>query len=665
MNRPPDETDPAERGRRQVREIISTLALAIGLLGATLVTTVVAGHDVAVVAGTVAFAVMCLIGFVVARRSHAVLAARNRIIQRERLSREQLERTLAATRRLVETESPIEVRRRICEVARDVFGCSAVSLWAVEGDHMLLLERVPWEHPYSTGERRAITDLPGLREAFESTRPLFVDDLRATATGLTQATAEIVGTRSLLNVPIAQGGVTRLSLVFTFDDVLPGIGDAVVTAAQRFADQAALALEQVRYRAAQAEIASLNRTLQRMVQSDPLFHAGGSVAEVARAICDEALSIFEADAAALWIDVGDAIELVRRVPTARIFAPRTRIPFTEHPDFGEDLGAGVPRFVADVEHEDPVLWERFARHSLSRSQLRLPLASGGGARALIVLSWQQPVAPPSAELSALASRFADQAGVALAEAARREAREEAAALHARLEESLLPSIELHAPHAAVATFYRPGDERLTLGGDFYDCLQTADGSVAVLIGDVAGHGPAAAALGASLRSAWRALTLGNWSLADLPRGLQDVCVSERHDPYAFVTALLGVIDPGGGSLRYVSAGHPPPELVGGPELAAANGPPLGVVGNARWTVEQVALPERCTVVLYTDGLIEGRASPGSRERLGIAPIRSLLAGATPGALGGADLEALVQLASEANGAGLPDDVALLAVNLTR
>jgi serine phosphatase RsbU (regulator of sigma subunit) len=143
-------------------------------------------------------------------------------------------------------------------------------------------------------------------------------------------------------------------------------------------------------------------------------------------------------------------------------------------------------------------------------------------------------------------------------------------------------------------------------------------------------------------------------------------VTERHDPFAFVTALVAFLDPAGATLRFVSAGHPPPELVGREQpVRTDNGPPLGVAADARWQPAEVALPDRCSVVLYTDGLVEGRAAPGARERLGIEPIRALLSGATPGALSSVDLEGLVQLASEANGAGLADDVALLAVNVTR
>ncbi|MCW2992012.1 MAG: response regulator receiver modulated serine phosphatase [Solirubrobacterales bacterium] len=656
----------AAAGRQALREITGALGLSVVLLALMVAAVLIADRDAVAALGALALAVALGVGVLVVRRVVRISQGRDATIEQERRGREQLDRTLAATRRLVEIDSPIELRRQICEVARDVFECSAVSLWEVEADTILLLERVPWQHPYAGADRRPIAELPGLRQAIETTQPLYVRDLKEAAAGVTRATAEILDTGSLLNVPVAYGGVAKLDLVLSWNEILPEPSSAQRVAVQRFADQAGLALEQSRYRAAQAEIASLNRTLSRMVQTDPLFHAGGSLEEVAEAVCTEALEVFEADGAALWVEGGECIELVHREPPTDAFMPQTRILFSEHPSFSDDLEAGQPNFLADVEHADPVLWERFARRSGSRSQLRLPLASGGLARAMIVLSWSEPVPPPSAQVSALASRFADQAGVAMAEAARRRAEREAAELHARFERSLLPSIALDSPGVDVATFYRPGDDRLSLGGDFYDCLELDDGSIALLIGDVAGHGVAAAALGAGLRSAWRALVLGGWGLEEIPRGMQSVCVRDRHDPYLFVTAIIALVPASRDRLAFVSAGHPAPLVAGAPAAPDAhNGPPLGIVDDAVWHAATVPLAPRASVLLYTDGLVEGRATPGVSERLGIEPIQQRLAGVAPGTLAGADLRGLVELATEANGAGLPDDVAMLALNVQR
>ena len=100
-----------------------------------------------------------------------------------------------------------------------------------------------------------------------------------------------------------------------------------------------------------------------------------------------------------------------------------------------------------------------------------------------------------------------------ADEARREL--EVARLHAeenaRLERGLLPAPLVNDDHLVLNAHYRPGRRRALLGGDFYDAVQTADGTVHAVIGDVSGHGPDAAALGVSLRIAWRTLVIGGHS----------------------------------------------------------------------------------------------------------------------------------------------------------
>src|SRR5690606_29222606 len=100
--------------------------------------------------------------------------------------------------------------------------------------------------------------------------------------------------------------------------------------------------------------------------------------------------------------------------------------------------------------------------------------------------------------------------------------------NARLERGLLPSPLLrYGQEFDVVSRYRPGRSSALLGGDFYDVVQTDDGTVHVLIGDVSGHGPDEAALGVGLRIAWRTLVLSG---VDGPRRLhqlEEILVAER------------------------------------------------------------------------------------------------------------------------------------------
>lgn len=78
-----------------------------------------------------------------------------------------------------------------------------------------------------------------------------------------------------------------------------------------------------------------------------------------------------------------------------------------------------------------------------------------------------------------------------------------AAENVRLSRGLLPAPLITDPAVGHAAQYRPGGGRMLLGGDFYDVMQTPDGAVWAVIGDVCGHGPDEAALGVCLRIAWR------------------------------------------------------------------------------------------------------------------------------------------------------------------
>ena len=101
-----------------------------------------------------------------------------------------------------------------------------------------------------------------------------------------------------------------------------------------------------------------------------------------------------------------------------------------------------------------------------------------------------------------------------------------------MERGLLPSpLLLDDPGVDIVARYRPSRENALLGGDFYDFVQTADRTVHVMIGDVAGHGPDEAALGVALRIAWRALTFaglrGPERMRELNRILRDRARRQR------------------------------------------------------------------------------------------------------------------------------------------
>jgi serine phosphatase RsbU (regulator of sigma subunit) len=246
---------------------------------------------------------------------------------------------------------------------------------------------------------------------------------------------------------------------------------------------------------------------------------------------------------------------------------------------------------------------------------------------------------------------------------------------ARLEKGLAPPPLIEDSSVWVASCYRAGRSRALLGGDFFDLVQRADESLHVMVGDVCGHGPDEAAIGVSLRAAWRALVLAGNSPELTMQTLQHVFEHERHLPALFATLCTLEIQLAQGRALMIRAGHPRPVLIEGTSISALAdasgaearaGAGIGI-GEERWLAEQVQLPPAWTILLYTDGIIEGRIGLG-HERLGEEGMHRLLAEQIarqpdwrdrPGAL----LDGLIADAEGLNGGTLSDDVAMLLVGM--
>lgn len=243
--------------------------------------------------------------------------------------------------------------------------------------------------------------------------------------------------------------------------------------------------------------------------------------------------------------------------------------------------------------------------------------------------------------------------------------------NARLERGLLPTPLLQGSDLRFAARYRPGRSRALLGGDFYDTVRTPDGTVHAMIGDVCGHGPDEAALGVELRIAWRALTLAGLCGDELLSTLQQVLEHERESEEIFATLCTVDITPDGRRAGLCLAGHPAPLITRHGRAAQLlpyedGGPALGLLPHARWPRRQVELGGSWSLMMYTDGLIEGRVGPTGTQRLGqegmLAMINRQLA---EGLCGEALLEAAVAEVRELNGGELTDDVAVLLLDRDR
>ena len=188
-----------------------------------------------------------------------------------------------------------------------------------------------------------------------------------------------------------------------------------------------------------------------------------------------------------------------------------------------------------------------------------------------------------------------------------------------LQRSLAPDTLPSVAGLDVETRYRVGGSG-EVGGDWYDVLDLPDDGVAVVIGDVAGHGVPAATTMAELRHAARAYLLDDH---DPGRALSKVNrVADVLRPGEVATCLIAVFEADTDEVRIASAGHPPPLLLGdgwADYVAVNSGPAIGLLPNTEYA-ESVQNLGDATLLLYTDGLIErrGEAIDVGLERLASA-----------------------------------------------
>lgn len=259
-------------------------------------------------------------------------------------------------------------------------------------------------------------------------------------------------------------------------------------------------------------------------------------------------------------------------------------------------------------------------------------------------------------------RYAVERRRADAELRRLYAAELRAAENARLERGLLPQPLVRDPMLHVVSRYRPGREAL-LGGDFYDVVETPDGTLHAVVGDVCGHGPDEAALGVALRIAWRTLVLADTGIDRLLPVLEEVLVQERGSDEVFATVCMLQIDPDRRAARMWLAGHPAPLLLGERAEQLPDdvvGPALGVVPGVVWGRREVPLGDRWRLMLFSDGLVEGWSGQDDGERLGVEGLVELIDD-SPHEETGTLLDHLISTAERLHGEALSDDVAALVL----
>jgi hypothetical protein len=190
-----------------------------------------------------------------------------------------------------------------------------------------------------------------------------------------------------------------------------------------------------------------------------------------------------------------------------------------------------------------------------------------------------------------------------------------------LQRGLIVAEPAQPEHLDVAGRCLPADGHL-VGGDWYDIIPLPEDRTGIVVGDVMGHGPEAAAIMAQLRAAAHVLAQLDLEPAELLRRLDRLIETLPGMPLA--TCVYAVIDPSGQCCTLAAAGHLPPVLVL-PDgrtrtLNLPSGQSLGV-GSVNYGQARIKLPPGAVIALYTDGLVETRAR--SFEE-GISALRSEL-----------------------------------------
>jgi serine phosphatase RsbU (regulator of sigma subunit) len=218
------------------------------------------------------------------------------------------------------------------------------------------------------------------------------------------------------------------------------------------------------------------------------------------------------------------------------------------------------------------------------------------------------------------------------------------------EPPVVPGLELAGYNAACRT----------VGGDYYDFFPRPDGTVAVVVADVAGKGMPAAMLMSSLQARIQVLAEENMDLASMVARLNRT-VSAKCPANRFITMFMAVIDPATGAVSYCNAGHNPPILIranGTCEQLEGGGLILGILPQAEYEERSTNLAPGDTLVLYSDGVTEA-AAVGSDDEYGEDRLGKFVAANLP-----LPLDHLIRRINEdvlafSQGAPPADDVTLL------
>ena len=399
-----------------------------------------------------------------------------------------------------------------------------------------------------------------------------------------------------------------------------------------------------------------------LIHLPALFAEGGSLRERARGFADLAGRLTGAETAFF----------LEREPHAAL-QPLTAAQFDEPPrpsdapvlaaafDAAEPLVVhDIVRWARDEVAQRPYGTLRSGR--LARSWLAVPVRAPGGTTHGALFCCAAPPGAFNAKDARVLSALVASLAVVLD---KDRLLAERAAVAAALQQTLLPPLLPEVPGLEIAARYRPSGASDPVGGDFYDVIQLADASVDIVLGDVSGGGPEAAAITGIARYTARAVVGETTRPSEILAAVNEALLAHaQHERFCTAISLRLRLGASACHAELSRGGHPSALVLRDngalEELGPKSGLLLGVFADAELANEEVVLAEGDALVLYTDGVIEAPGAHG--EQFGPERLAALLRSCAGRTADG--IVRRVELAVMDHEHGAPrDDLAVLAVRV--
>ncbi|HEX4518943.1 MAG TPA: SpoIIE family protein phosphatase [Gaiellaceae bacterium] len=598
-----------------------------------------------------------------ARRSQEALARKSRV------NKDLLESSMAVREALARREEVEERERFLATATTELTSTLDYELMLARVDTVMIPAFADWCSIEFVAQPQDSSAVPSEQLRVRSLSPGTIEqetidefwpglDITAvTSSGVTRVhprLAAAAGEGSAVVVRLAARGQTLGALVFgrCTNDRRFRPDDAAF--AEALGRRVSVALDNVLlHRAAELALAEAEAAVARMRRLQTVIEAAfssGSLDEILSQLLERLCEAIRADSAAILIVDERGSSLVVRKAVGLMGPPGLRVPM------GAGFAGGIAatqthRVVNDLDRD-----ESFAAPSIPSglvSVAGVPLVADGSLLGVLQVGSKRRREFDEEDVMLL-RLVAARASISI-DRGRMFEREQSVA--ESLQRSLLPSRLPTIPGFEFAARYVPGTQGLDIGGDWYDVFELADGSVGLTVGDVMGRGLRAAATMGHLRHVMRAYALEGLMPGETLQRLNRIAAETE----IFATVVYAVVSPSRNTMRIASAGHLPPirRSAGGSvgEVREGLSLPLGVGPNTSFAEVEVELEPGCSLVFYTDGLVERR---GESIDDGIARLTALVAGSDPPAhkLVDAIIEGL-----EIDGD--PDDRAVLAVKMPR